>query len=68
MIPRNPINLKSQLSALGLLLLLTGNGSSVAYAGWTLSAATMRTSSSPVDSPSLTTLVSENRIKYATRA
>ena len=68
MIPRNLINLKSPLSALSLLLLLTGNVSSVAYAGWSLSAATMRTASSPVGSPSLTTLASGNQIKYATRA
>jgi hypothetical protein len=40
MILHNYTNLKFHLSALGVLLLLSGNIPSIAYAGWTLSAAT----------------------------
>jgi hypothetical protein len=61
-------NLKSRLSTLGTLLVFTCSTPSVVQAGWSLSAATMRAASAPAGSPSLTTLASGNRIKYATRA
>jgi uncharacterized protein DUF4412 len=68
MMLRNRTNLKSYLSTLGILLLFTANIPAVAYAGWTLSAATMRPPASSSGAPSLITMASSNRIKYATRA
>lgn len=68
MILHNLTNPKLHLSALGVFLLLICSTPSVASAGWSLTAATMRTASAPSGSPSLVTLASGNRIKYATRA
>jgi hypothetical protein len=68
MILRNPKRTKRLALTLSALVFLTFGPPYIAYAGWSLSAATMRAASAPAGSPSLTTLASSNRIKYATRA
>jgi len=55
---------------LSALVLLTSGSPGLAQAGWSIAATTTTTASvpAPISSPSLMTVVSNNRIKYATRA